>query len=312
MMGRQHRERILDLKQLQRFAVVAEEKSFARASEILAVSQPSVSRSIQLLEDSLGVTLFDRTPQGVAVTPYGRALLPYARSIINDRARAIGAIAAVRKDLGNVLRLGVTRRAAASGLPAAIGQLAASSPRLTVYLLDDSFPVILDQLREGEIDLAFGIRGAYDNLQGLAFEPLARTVATFIVRREHPLAARTDITFADLSGGVWLVSEDQSGRDAWRRMFESRRLPVPRVAVYASSPEVVRRCVLAADLVAVIYQEDVQDDLRTGALVQVSPDKDPYFQDVGLFRRAEVSLSPEQTLVADMLRDLCARGLAVA
>lgn len=74
----------MDLCQL-RFAVAtADAKSFSRAAAILNVKQITLSRRVQLLEDRLGVKLFERTTRGAEPTENGRAFIEQARRIVTD------------------------------------------------------------------------------------------------------------------------------------------------------------------------------------------------------------------------------------
>ncbi|WUS95181.1 LysR family transcriptional regulator [Streptomyces sp. NBC_00708] len=86
----------LDLRLVRYFTVVAEHLNFARAAEALHVAQPSLSRQIQRLEDSLGVRLLERTTQGSRLSVAGAAFLPQAQTLLYaaDRAALIARAAA--------------------------------------------------------------------------------------------------------------------------------------------------------------------------------------------------------------------------
>lgn len=58
---------------------VANAGSISKAAEVLYMNQPNLSRAIKELEDSLGITIFDRTAKGMLVTPDGREFLSYAK-----------------------------------------------------------------------------------------------------------------------------------------------------------------------------------------------------------------------------------------
>ncbi|WP_246127774.1 LysR family transcriptional regulator [Amycolatopsis rhizosphaerae] len=78
----------LDLRLVRYFTVVAEHLNFARAAAALHVAQPSLSRQIQRLEDTLGVRLLERTPQGSRLSAAGVAFLPRAQELLNTAGQA--------------------------------------------------------------------------------------------------------------------------------------------------------------------------------------------------------------------------------
>lgn len=79
----------LDLRLVRYFTVIAEHLNFARAAAALHVAQPSLSRQIQRLEDSLGVRLLERTPQGSRLSAAGAAFLPQAQALLHTADRAV-------------------------------------------------------------------------------------------------------------------------------------------------------------------------------------------------------------------------------
>jgi DNA-binding transcriptional LysR family regulator len=79
----------LDLRLVRYFTVVAEHLNFARAAEELRVAQPSLSRQIQRLENTLGVRLLERTTQGSRLTAAGAAFLPQAQQLLHGAQQAV-------------------------------------------------------------------------------------------------------------------------------------------------------------------------------------------------------------------------------
>lgn len=79
----------LDLRLVECFTVVAEHRHFARAAEALHITQPSLSRQVNRLEQQLGARLLDRGPQGTSLTEAGEVFLPLARSLLRSAAEAM-------------------------------------------------------------------------------------------------------------------------------------------------------------------------------------------------------------------------------
>src|SRR5262245_61583280 len=78
----------LDLRLVGYFVAVADHQHFGRAATQLRVAQPSLSRQIRRLEQQIGVSLFDRTPQHTRLTEAGEVFVPQAKSLLRTAAQA--------------------------------------------------------------------------------------------------------------------------------------------------------------------------------------------------------------------------------
>src|SRR2546423_3804077 len=124
------------LRQLEYFVTVVDEGSFARAAEVLHVSQPGLSHQIQALERELGGPLLERLPRKVRLTPAGRTALPHARASI---AHAQRASSAARRALGvetGELHVGTLFSISVGILPGALRTWRRSYPELQVHLVE--------------------------------------------------------------------------------------------------------------------------------------------------------------------------------
>lgn len=104
----------MDLKQLEYFVHVAELGSFTRASSVLGIAQPALSRQVRLLEVELRQNLLSRNGRGVTTTEAGKLLLEHGRGILHQVARA-------REDLGRVR--GALAGRVAVGLPPSVSRM---------------------------------------------------------------------------------------------------------------------------------------------------------------------------------------------
>src|SRR5215510_6603272 len=98
--------RRLKLRELRIFTAVAEARSMGKAATQLALSQPAVSKAIGEMEHTLGVSLLDRTPQGVEPTLYGRALLQWSAAVLDDLSQGVRAIGSLADPATGEVRIG--------------------------------------------------------------------------------------------------------------------------------------------------------------------------------------------------------------
>lgn len=186
----------LETRELRYFVAVAEELHFGRAAERLGIAQPPLSRAIGRLERRLGVRLLDRDRRGVALTDAGRVFLREARTAL-DAVQA----AALR-----------TRRAGDPQRPLVLVTKAGASHELLRRLLDKHaarpgaapVEVLLCEvgeqaglLRNGQADVALMHR-PFDDLAGFDTEDLYVEGQVAILPRTHPLAARAELTMAEV------------------------------------------------------------------------------------------------------------------
>lgn len=144
---------MLEINQLRCFVAVAEELHFSRAAERLHMTQPPLSRQIQLLEHSIGLPLFVRSNRMVRLTPAGRNLLPEARSILRlaEQARH----SALRVGLGEEGRvvIGFTAVAGYQFLPDMLAGLRKALPGIDLQLREMVTAWQLEALEQGHLDL---------------------------------------------------------------------------------------------------------------------------------------------------------------
>lgn len=117
------------------FIAVADEGSLSAAARVLALTQPTVSRHIDLLEDTVGESLFLRSPQGMGLTDLGRQLLPEARAMAASAAALERTASAPGDAPEGIVRLSASEVVGAEVLPAVLTPLLVAHPALEVELV---------------------------------------------------------------------------------------------------------------------------------------------------------------------------------
>lgn len=295
----------MDLRQLRRFITVAELGSFNRAAEVLAVSQPSLTRSIQLLEDSLDTRLFDRGARGVTLTTIGEQLLPHARIILSERDRALSAISALRGRSGGVVTVGADASFAMRQLPAALAYMVERHPDIQIVVKEENFADMLDSVREGRLNLALGLRASYLPMGDLLFEQLKIESAAVMIRAGHPLMQGSPPRLSDLAAVPWIVTDQPLVVEGWSKMFLDDGVPVPPIALRTSSLQVTKACILSGNFVALGNHTSYADELDAGLVHALDLGYPRYERPAGLFRRAGGKLSPAERAFIAILHEVC-------
>jgi DNA-binding transcriptional LysR family regulator len=191
----------MELRHLEYFVAVADERSFTRAAARLHVVQSGVSAAIKALERELGAPLLDRTSKRVALTDAGAALLPRARATLDAARAARDAVDDVRGGLRGTLRMGTLTSVALIDVPALLGAFHRAHPEVTLQLTVSTRGSLglTDALTDGSLDLALvsvpGRAPAGVHIRHLLFEPLF-----LVVPATHRLAGLSERRITDLAG----------------------------------------------------------------------------------------------------------------
>ena len=194
---------MFELAQLRCFTTVATELNFRRAAERLNMTQPPLSRQIQLLEHHLGVALFTRSTRSVALTAAGRAFFIEAQNLL-ERAQqaAVSAKRFAEGDIGTV-SISFVGSAVYEFLPKVIAEARLKQPHVKISLSEMNTYQQHGALRARRIDL--GIVRAPLLEPGYETECLVREPFVLAVPSSHSLASAPSVTVADLDQQPFLM-----------------------------------------------------------------------------------------------------------
>lgn len=188
----------MDLLLLRSLLAVADHKTVTRAARSLAVTQPALSRRLQLLEEELGAPLLERSKQGAALTEAGRLVAAEARVLVDRYARLKSEVEAhARLDAG-LVRVGGGATAVSFVLPPAIAELSSKRPGIRFEVREaGSREVEADVIAER---LELGIVTLPTASPALTVRPLRRDRIVLIASRRHALAKKKRLDPRDLHG----------------------------------------------------------------------------------------------------------------
>lgn len=184
--------------QLRCFVAVATELHFGRAAALLHMTQPPLSRQIQLLEHELGVRLLVRSGAGVSLTPAGATFLREAQDILRrSQAAVLAARRAMRSDSGCVT-LGYIAAACYALLPKVLATLRDELPDIQVVLREMQTVDQLEALASDRLDI--GIVRPFAPRTFAESSRLQRESLCMAVHASHALVAKEKISLPDLQG----------------------------------------------------------------------------------------------------------------
>jgi DNA-binding transcriptional LysR family regulator len=190
----------VELRHLEHFVAVAEERNFTRAARRLHLVQSALSVSIRSLERELGARLFERTTREVALTDAGRVLLPEARRTLEAAASAQAAVLAAQQGLRGTLRLGMMQVISLVDVGALVARFHQERP--LVDIMPRSAPggsaEMTRDVRHGDLDAAF-VAASSPGQPGLVSTTLASEPVLLGCPPSHRLAHRDVVAVTELA-----------------------------------------------------------------------------------------------------------------
>lgn len=298
------KSRFIKLHQLETFIEVARHKSVTQAARSLNLTQPAVSRTLRELEAVCGASLVVKEGRGIRITRQGEAFLRHAGTSLSALRNGLKAVSDLKLADRPAIRIGALPTVSALVMPGAVGKYLAEDLRNPLRITTGENRVLLDQLRNGELDLVMGRLPAPESMVGLSFEPLYRDVVVFAVHRLHPLAGRKSVKAAELLDHPIVMPTSVSIIGPMvRQLFIEQGLAEPRQMIETVSDSFGRAFTRRHGAIWIISRGVVADELETGDFVALPFDTRSTLGAVGLSFRSDQEIDPAVAIFADLLRD---------
>lgn len=197
----------MDLQQLRYFVEVAKQKSFTKASHILLVSQPSISKLIKNLEDELKVTLLDRSERKIELTDVGVIVYEQALKIlqsVEDVYFSVNELVHVEK---GTIKMGLMPTIGVLLFPNILAGFKKKYPQIDIDMIQYSAKQLTSRVKQGDIDL--GVTVMPVDFKVFETIPLLSEQLVVIVDSEHWLVDKQSVRLSDLKNESFiLLTED--------------------------------------------------------------------------------------------------------
>lgn len=245
----------MDLNQLRTFVAVAEEEHLTRAAERLFTSQPAISAQLKALEETLGVTLFDRTPKGMRLTAAGERLLVQARATLESASQLLTQARTLRGELLGTLKVGVNTDFEFLQITRSMLELHRQHPGIQLSFMQSMSADILLDLRKGALDAGFFFGPC--PTRDLFVLPLARVELGIIAPIAWADRCR-DASIDALTQLPWVYASDRCPFVlVFEALMQDRLANLPK-SVLVDNEEAVRQFVKAGAGLAMVRGDDAR------------------------------------------------------
>ena len=282
---------MLDLRKLRHLVVLAKRLNYVRAAEELGITQPTLSRSIQALEQHLSARLFDRDRGGVSLTPQGRLIVERASVLLADADDFERHVKSTARGKGGRLRFGMAPMPARALLSKVLSEQLETTPNVTHEVVVRDVDALWAMLVGGDIEFFVSADLPLSDLAQAKAELLGKFPLSLIVRAGHPL-----LTSPQAAGKFPLLRSSWSG------------LPIPEevqqhVLGEANVVEdfaALARVTAATDAIWLASASAIEGEIQDGSLVELLRARQRF--DVKIYTLARRTQSPLAKALASALR----------
>lgn len=297
----------MELRQLRTFQTVARLMNFNRAADALNYAQSTVSAQIKLLEEELGVSLFDRLGKRIVITEAGQKLMRYAQKMIDIEQETLTEISNSETLIGSI-SVRAPQTVGTYLLPPVLLQFKNQYPRVGFDVSSCAFYTLRQELRSGIIDVAFLLAESV-NAADLTAELVRIEPLVFVSAPNHALTKRVGITFDDLNGqSILLPKHDCSYKMQFEEMLTAENIK-PSVVMEFNSIEAIKQCVVKGLGITVIPEIAVKAELGQNKLEQIPWLDGSLETGVLMIRHKDKWISPALQTFMDLSRETMKRPI---
>jgi len=181
----------MNFSRIRYFQAVATLQSFRRAAEVLAISQPSLSRQIKVLEHECGAPLFLRLGNRIQLTPAGELLLDRSAALLSEMDQLRKGIAGLKSGRRRHVVVGAIQSTLDHPMPAAIHIMRKRHPGLHIAVRGFQSSEIIERVSRGHLDVCIVATPVVD--PRITVELIAREDYVGVVPADHPLSREREL-----------------------------------------------------------------------------------------------------------------------
>ncbi len=263
------------------FLTVAQQKSFSKASQVLYISQPAISKHIKSLEEYYKTKLFDRKGIQIELTPAGKLLfekLTEVKRIQEQTEFEISSIKDVLQAKG-VLKLGASTTVALYILPKVLSSFNQHYPQIHISSLNRNSELVLEALLNGDINL--GIIEGRLKLTNVDYQPFLTDQVVAVCSNKSPITKRKSYTINEIKLMSMAIRERGSGTlAALKFSLEKHKIKISdlNIKVRLGGTEALKNFLIESDSLGFLPRRSIIKEIKHGELTEI------HFEDLHIER----------------------------
>ncbi|OLN22243.1 hypothetical protein BTO30_10875 [Domibacillus antri] len=290
----------MDLKNVHTFVTIAREMSFAQASHILHLSQPTVTARIQTLEQELGKSLFVRSKRAIKLTKEGEAFLPYALKLLEIESVVKEKLSSLNETLEGKVTIGATALWSVYILPAILGSILKHYPGIELKMMTGNSVQITEMLMQDQIDI--GLVSTKVKKQEVKQYQLSSCELSVVCSPEHSFADR-EVEMDELLKAPMVTYQQRS--DAWTqiRKIYAEWNAAPNVAMELNQIEAAKQMVSYSPFICILPTISIEEEINKGLLKKVEvKNLPPIIENLSMISLERKESYQVVSLIMDLLR----------
>lgn len=260
----------MDLKRLRHVVALAQNNSFAQAAEVVHLSQPAFSRSIQSLEEEFGVELFTRGQRKITPTPYGKLVVERAQRMLSEAKSLQRDVKRMRAHEFGEIALGFGPIPAAALLESMLTRITREHPSIRVRIEITHWRNLLKLLEMDELDFFIADTRELLSSERLAIEPLPEFRIGVYCRHNHPALRSQPVDLSDVvkySIASFKLPDNMFAEFTQSLEFDGD--PRTLFSVQCDNMPTLERVALNSDLLVIGPRMAFRDAVESGRLVEL-------------------------------------------
>ena len=296
--------RHMTVQQLESLLNLVEEGSFSRAAKKMHLTQPSLSKHIQNMEDIVGGRVVERKNTGIELTPEGKVLFDCAKRVFRQIEDAEERISYLKESNAGRISIAASTIPATYLLPPVLSAFRQKHPEICGYVRMNDSSAVLDMVLEGEAELGFVGREITN--RKLVVERLWNDRMVLVVPSTHRWRRNGEISWAEVSKEPFVARERGSATRASLENYLDGRVEKGfasfNIVCEMGSSEAVKETVLAGLGTSILSIHAVKRELEKGALYSVTLPEPPIERNFYLIYKKRFAMKKYHRLFLEFLR----------